>query len=65
MEFQNGCRDLLLSTNEPLLYRGESFPDSILCQVGNGMQVKLSHDLPAMGFNSFYADVEVGGDLFC
>ena len=54
-----------LLSNEPLLYGGESFPDSILCQVGNGMQVELFHDLPAVGLNSFYDDVEVGGDLFC
>jgi hypothetical protein len=35
MEFQNGCSIIALPSNETLLYRGESFPDGILCQVGN------------------------------
>jgi hypothetical protein len=29
------------------------------------MQVELFHELSAVGFNGFYADIEVGGDLFC
>ena len=65
MKFQNELDAIHVSSNDSLLYGSEPFPDGILCQVGNCVQVKLFHDLPAVGFNGFYADIKVRGNLFC